>query len=213
MGLELDHFFILTGPGAPEADLLVEMGLVEGTPNTHPGQGTANRRFFFKDAGLELIFLANEEEARSGAGRGMQIFDRFGMPGASPFGIILRATDEAAAGAFPGWQYQPDYFEQGSHFLVGDNSALLTEPSCILMPKNLPVSSGQKLSPEPFASVSEIRIGVPATDSSAALQVASAVERVTVLPGRPHLMELIFGAGQIGEQCDLRPDLPLIVRW
>jgi hypothetical protein len=213
MGLKLDHFFILTGPGAPAADLLVDLGMVEGTPNTHPGQGTANRRFFFKDAALELIFLANEEEARSGAGRGMRIIDRFGMPGTSPFGIILRATDEAATGTFPGWPYQPDYFEQGSHFLVGENSDLLTEPSCILMPKTLPVSSGQKLSPDPFTSVSEIRVGVPATDASAALQAASTVERVSVLHGRPHLMELIFGDEQIGEQRDLRPDLPLIVRW
>ena len=213
MGLILDHFFILTGPGAPEADLLVDLGMVEGTPNTHPGQGTANRRFFFKDAALELIFLSNEKEARLGAGREMRIIDRFGMPGASPFGIILRATDEAASASFPGWAYQPDYFEQGRHFLVGENSDLLTEPSCILMPRNLPVSSGQELSPEPFTSVSEIRVGIPASDVSAALQAASAVDRVSILHGRPHLLELIFGNEQIGEQRDLRPDLPLIVRW
>jgi len=213
MSLKLDHFFILTSPGAPEAELLVDLGMVEGTPNTHPGQGTANRRFFFADAALELIFLADEDEARSGAGHGMRIVDRLSMPGASPFGIILRATDDVASRTFPGWPYQPDFFEQGCFFLVGDNSDLLTEPSCILMPQNLPVSSGQQLSSEPFASVSEIRVGVPATDASAALQTASAVERVSVLPGQPHLMELIFGAEQIGEQRDLRPDLPLIVRW
>ncbi len=47
MTIELDHFFILTDPGAPQAELLTEIGLVEGTPNDHPGQGTANRRFFF----------------------------------------------------------------------------------------------------------------------------------------------------------------------
>lgn len=211
--MKLDHFFILTEPGAPAADLLVDLGMVEGTPNTHPGQGTANRRFFFEDAALELIFLADENEARSGAGRGLRAFERSGTPGASPFGIILRATDEATADAFPGWPYQPDYFEQGSYFVVGDNSEMLTEPSCILMPQNLPVATGQKLSPEPFSRVSEIRIGVPDTDASAALRTTGATERVSVVHGQPHVMELIFDEARLGERCDLRPDLPLIVRW
>ncbi len=205
MGLKLDHFFILTRPGAPEADLLVDLGMIEGTPNVHPGQGTANRRFFFRDAALELIFLEDEEEARSGAGRGMRMGDRFGMSGASPFGIILRATNQAASKSFPGWCYQPDYFEQGSHFLVGDNADLLIEPSCIVMPQNLPVSSGQEMSPEPFTSVSEIRVGVPVADASAPLQAASAVERVSVLHGRPHLMEVIFGDGQGGGAARFAP--------
>ncbi|MDV3353657.1 hypothetical protein QGP82_33595 [Leptothoe sp. LEGE 181152] len=36
---ELDHVFILTNKiGAPEADKLMEFGLVEGPPNIHPGQ-------------------------------------------------------------------------------------------------------------------------------------------------------------------------------
>lgn len=46
MVFELDHLFILTGIGAYEAEHLVSFGLVEGTSNTHPGQGTTNRRFF-----------------------------------------------------------------------------------------------------------------------------------------------------------------------
>ena len=85
--------------------------------------------------------------------------------------------------------------------MVGDNSEMLTEPSCILMPQNLPVATGQKLSPEPFSRVSEIRVGVPDTDASA------------VVHGQPHVMVLIFDEARLGERCDLRPDLPLIVRW
>jgi hypothetical protein len=47
MTIKLHHFFIIAEPGAPEADLLSGIGLIEGTRNDHPGQGTANRRFFF----------------------------------------------------------------------------------------------------------------------------------------------------------------------
>jgi Rho-binding antiterminator len=59
MEFELDHLFICTTIGAPEADRLVAFGLTEGTPNVHPGQGTANRRFFFHNFMLELLWVHN----------------------------------------------------------------------------------------------------------------------------------------------------------
>ena len=65
MTVELDHVFVCVAPDAPEADLLVAFGLLEGTPNTHPGQGTANRRFYFRNAMLELVWVRDEDEAQS----------------------------------------------------------------------------------------------------------------------------------------------------
>jgi len=55
MQIELDHLFVCTAPGAPEAERLVQFGLREGPPNQHPGQGTANRRFTFANAMIELV--------------------------------------------------------------------------------------------------------------------------------------------------------------
>jgi hypothetical protein len=51
MHFALDHLFICSAPGAPEADRLVQFGMREGPANQHPGQGTANRQYF-------LVFLA-----------------------------------------------------------------------------------------------------------------------------------------------------------
>ena len=65
MSVELDHVFICSEVGAPGADRLVAFGLAEGTPNVHPGQGTANRRCFFHDAMLELVWVHDGREARS----------------------------------------------------------------------------------------------------------------------------------------------------
>src|ERR687886_3025566 len=65
MTIELDHLFICTEAGAPEADQLVAFGLTEGTSNLHPGQGTSNRRFFFHNAMLELVWVHDEREMRS----------------------------------------------------------------------------------------------------------------------------------------------------
>jgi hypothetical protein len=47
MRYEIDHIFVLTDVGAPDAAVLVHLGLTEGRSNRHAGQGTANRRFFF----------------------------------------------------------------------------------------------------------------------------------------------------------------------
>jgi glyoxalase-like protein len=88
----------LCAEGAPEAAVLLSLGLVEGSPNTHPGQGTACRRFFFANAYLELVFVVDEAEARAEPARATRLFERWSRrrKGASPFGIVLRPADRAA---------------------------------------------------------------------------------------------------------------------
>jgi hypothetical protein len=61
----LDHVIVFCSTGAPEADDLVRLGLREGLPNTHPGQGTANCRFFFQNAYLELLWVSDPKEFRA----------------------------------------------------------------------------------------------------------------------------------------------------
>ena len=63
--LEVNHVFILTEPGAPAASLLIDAGLIEGSPNTHPGQGTANRRSFFRNLMLELLYISDAAESEA----------------------------------------------------------------------------------------------------------------------------------------------------
>jgi hypothetical protein len=43
MSAELDHVFVCCAGGAPVAASLTQVSFVEGSSNTHPGQGTANR--------------------------------------------------------------------------------------------------------------------------------------------------------------------------
>ncbi len=69
MRLELEHLFVCAAPGAPEADALVQLGLREGPPNTHPGQATANRRFFFFNAMVEFLWVNDLREAQSKGAR------------------------------------------------------------------------------------------------------------------------------------------------
>ncbi len=62
--MEIDHIFICVNDDGRGADALKALGLVEGTPNVHPGQGTANRRFFFRNSFIELLHLTDESEAQ-----------------------------------------------------------------------------------------------------------------------------------------------------
>ena len=92
MQIELDHLFVCTDPGAPEAEKLVQFGLHEGPPNQHPGQGTACRRFSFINAMIELFWVSDEREAQSQSTRRTLLWERWSRRkgNASPFGICVR---------------------------------------------------------------------------------------------------------------------------
>lgn len=223
MNIELDHFFILVKPGAEAAERLLQLGMTEGRPNRHPGQGTSNRRFFFPNGGmLELLWVHDETEAKNGPGRDLGFPERSNNPEASPFGVILRRKDNLVSGMpFPGWTYQPDYFTPPMSFHVGENTNALSEPLCIYMPFVDPdkVYPGQatldKETPKTrdgFNAISSIHISIP-SPLSPVLEVLNTADKVSVQTGEAHLMEIIFDHNEQGQQCDLRPELPLIVHW
>jgi hypothetical protein len=123
--------------GAPEADRLVSLGLVEGTSNTHPGQGTTNRRFFFRNAMLEFLWVCDPEEAKSELIRPTHLWERWAnwQDGACPFGFCLRSTTpDRDSIAFPSWAYRPPYLPAPLSIAVGTNSDVLTEPMLFQTP-------------------------------------------------------------------------------
>jgi len=213
MAIELDHFFILTTPGAPEADLLSSIGWLEGPRNHHPGQGTANRRFFFPNTALELIYISDADEAKNGPGNGLRAVDRAMDSGASPFGVIVRSNNKSSDAPFPGWRYCPEYFRADQCFHVGANSDLLIEPSCICMPHNLPIADAQLREANSDMTLTELRISVPVTEPSETLRIIADCDLVSIRPNEPHRMELIFNEGAEGESRDMAPGLPLVIRW
>ena len=93
---EIDHVLIFSSTGAPEAERLIAFGLTEGSPNRHSGQGTANRRFFFDNAMLELLWVENPEEAQSEGICRLGLWERWSRRGAGacPFGICYRPASE-----------------------------------------------------------------------------------------------------------------------
>jgi len=134
MRFELDHLFVCTAPGASEAEKLAEFGLHEGPPNRHPGQGTANRRFAFANAMIELLWVSDAHEAQSERARRTLLWERWSgrEAEASPFGICLRPADSSSTEPpFPAWQYRPTYLPDPLLMYIGD--AGIEEPMWVYL--------------------------------------------------------------------------------
>ena len=63
--MEVDHIFIFSNNQGNEADELVDFGLTEGGNRVHPGQGTRNRKFYFENFFLKILWVNNESEITS----------------------------------------------------------------------------------------------------------------------------------------------------
>jgi hypothetical protein len=212
MNLELDHFFILTDPGAAVGDLLVSLGIEESFSRDHEGQGTSNRRFPLSNSMLELLWVRDADEASAGAGKKLLFSERANSALASPFGLILTRKDNSSETMpFDGWEYQPDYFDPPMAFHIGDNSKIIREPLCIYVPFMEPIS--RTVEKGTFKSISNVRISVPVEEMSGTLSVSSTAEGLELLCGAEHLMEITYDNGQSGLTKDLRPTLPLIINW
>jgi len=209
----LDHFFILTDPGAPQADLLTAAGFEEGEPNRHPGQGTANRRFFFANTMLELLYVRDEDEAARGQGANLRITERMSNPDASPFGLVVRESAEADGPCFPGWKYYPEYLPDERFLRIGRNSDVLTEPLCIGLPSDFPAVLGKSPRRRSTLQLTGLRISLPVTRVSDTLACVARVRPISLCPRAPQRMELIFDQGAGGRKADFSPHLPLLVRW
>jgi hypothetical protein len=216
-GLELDHAFIGCAAGAPEGDALLRLGFVEGSANVHPGQGTANRRFFFDNFMLELVFVSNPEEAQSERTCRTRLWDRLERqdPQVSPFGIIFKpAGTEAAEAPFPTWSYTPAYLPPGLAMQVGEGTSLY-EPELFYLPF---LNRGRQRSGEPTLHALPIRkilaisVGVSRLDQlSGAACIARRHGLLSYFDSPQPVMQVSF-EGVAGLSFDLRPRLPLIFR-
>ena len=224
MPVELDHLFILTNIGAPEAERLLDFGLTEGSSNRHPGQGTANRRFFFGNFMLELLWVCDREEARSPAIRPTHLWERWRDRdlGACPFGLALRYDSDLDSPPFTYWNFQPPYLPEGLSIPVANNAAILTEPFLFSIsfghhPRDLPASRQEpRQHTAGFHELTRLCLHLPlekpASPALRAIGDRSLVHLETCSQNTTALVKLEFDGGSNGTIFDCRPELPLILR-
>lgn len=226
MRLEIDHFFLLTEAGAPEADKLKAFGLTEGEPNSHPGQGTANRRFFFRNAFLELLWVVDPDEANRPANERTALGGRWSGRGrsASPFGVCFRLAEPASLSAVPpfsAWPYSPPYLPKTLVIHMGENSRDLGEPLVffITFGRRPDAVTGPKAPPlnhrAGMESVTKLRLIGPGLDPASPVlrSVADHCPEISFQPGPHHLLEVTFDGERAQSSAWFLPALPLLVYW
>lgn len=220
MSMDLDHVLICAPVQAPAAERLIEAGFAEGAPNRHPGQGTANRRFFFDNAFLEFIWVVDEDEIRSDVVRPTLLRERMNWweSGASPFGICLR-LDEGDKPPFETFDYRPPYIPEGASIPIASDT-LSHEPMIFINtmsvpPMDLADDARQPLDhPNGARTITHVRVGSPhSTGASEPMLALIRAGFVSLGQSREHLLELSFDQKRRGQRLDVQPDLPLVLHW
>jgi hypothetical protein len=216
---EIDHVFVCTSALAPEANRVIDIGLREGSSNRHPGQGTANRRIFFKTMMLEFLWVEDDAAARSADVRRLGLLERWQgrKSGACPFGICLRPGKESGQKPpFRTWEYRPAYSPVAIH--VGVNSEAVDEPFLFYIPvvrKQHHASSTEPTAhPAGVRNLTGLGIRHPAYErQSSVMQAFEELEVVTFAIAHDFLILMSFDNGAEGRSSDFRPELPLTISW
>jgi hypothetical protein len=214
----LDHVFVMSSPGAAaEAEALAGRGIREGEANTHPGQGTACRRFFFGNAYLELVWVTDPEEAQSELTAPTHLFERWSERdrGACPFAVIGRPADPARSteAPFETWAYRPRYLPPNAAIGLAVETPL-DEPEWFWL-GFARAREREGRAPEhalPLRNVRQVRFAGPVRPAAKAARVVEATGLVSFASAPRWHMELVFeGPGK--SAMDLRPVLPVSLRW
>jgi hypothetical protein len=220
--VEIDHVFVCVAEGAPEAQHLAGLGLAEGKRNVHRGQGTSNRCFFFRNAMLELIWVHDAHEARSGLARPTRLLDRWQGRDAQacPFGLCLRSTGVDEAAPFPGWRYEPAYLVPPMFIHIGTNSDALAEPMLFHMAPGYRPDAVAPAFRQPLDHAIGFRhltrlawTGPGASTPSPALAAVARSGLLTLREGPVQDLEIGFDGEPDGQRRSLAPHLPITFSW
>jgi hypothetical protein len=174
---------------------------------------------FFSNATLELLWLENEEEARSEQTRATKLWERFSAAGltASPFGIILRpAPGSEPACPWRSWNYRPQAMPGLELEIAADTES--EEPMWCYMksgraPAEWPRERLQPLDhPVGFREITGVVISCPCAKEGSVTAAMASTGVIALHTGMGHLLELQFDGERRGTTLDFRPALPLIFR-
>ena len=213
MRIEFDHLFVCTAPGAPEAERFVQLGLNEGPPNEHPGQGTANRRFAFSNSMIELLWVGEPGDAQSQDTARTMLWERWSgrRDNACPFGICVRPVDsQEVTPPFPGWEYRPAYLPAPLFMHIGE--AGIEEPMWVYLSflRRAHREHWFVEHPNGIREITCLTLHSPVPIRSAVSEILVEAGIVHMGVGPKYLLEIEFDHSRRKQRIDFRPDLPVV---
>ena len=163
--MELDHIIIFSQNQGQEADELASFGLTEGSNRIHPGQGTRNRKFYFENFFLEIVWVSNETEIRSESTAPTGLWERanYKINGCSPFGLCLGASNDTHELFEDSLKYCPVYLKEGQAFYIITNK----ENPFLPWICRLPMKDQKNIAEEPtghkvgIKRLTKVKFGIP----------------------------------------------------
>ena len=220
---ELDHLFIATRPDAPGLEDVLAIGVLEGTRNVHPGQGTANRRIFFHNVMLEFLWITDPAEVRSAPIAPTHLAERCdpARNDGCPFGICIRPTGaDPAALPFDTWAYRPPYLPAALSIPVATNAGMLHEPFIFAIafggrPDAAPPERRQPIDhPAGLREVTKVTLSLPPFGAfSPALRYLVDSGIVDIQPAAKAAIALEFDHVAARKSASFAPRLPLTFHW
>jgi len=228
--VELDHVFLWVTPGAPERAALERLGFrISPVINRHDGQGTASCTVEFVNGFLELIWPDSSVAAANPA-----VTARFvkrmewGATGFSPVGVGLRPTAIGRDSLpFPTWPLVSDWLPKGSAILrmtpLTDSlgAMLFLSPAALVTPPDSNLAwlirrdaRGEALRhPNGCRTITGLRVIAPERGLNDATTRLDRWNVAKFARGEAWCVELTLDRARLGKVADLRPTLPLVLKY
>jgi hypothetical protein len=223
--IQFDHVWIMVSPNAPERAALERAGFqIAKDVNRHEGQGTASITVEFENSYLELMWPDSTVPVEPGLERAAEKFRqrmRWRTSGWCPIGVGLRRTTLSNdALPFPTWTWTAEWMPKGSVMEMLTPRDDTHSPALYLEPPGLTNTGEQakrgSLYHHSIGSrrITAVRLISPKTyQPIASLKYLQAQHLLTVHQGDEWLLELTLDGGRQTKSRDLRPHLPLVVRY
>jgi hypothetical protein len=222
--LEFDHVWIVVTRDAPERSALERAGLkISPELNHHDGQGTASISAEFQNSYLELMWPDPTVSVAPGAERGVEKFKNrmnWRTSGWCPIGIGLHRAGPSAPFPFPTWTIAPDWMPKGTAIEIltarddTKSPSFFIEPPELAVKEKAPTDKTTSEHPIGVERVTGIQIIRPRVYQPVA--AFSYLEKAGIFKstdGAEWAVEITLDGARKAQTKDLRPDLPLVIRY
>ena len=223
--LAFDHVSIMVSPNAPERSALEQAGFqISPDVNRNEGQGTASLAVEFENSYLELMWVDSSVHVEPSLQRAVQKFRNrmaWRTSGWCPFGIGLRrSTDEKLALSFPTWSWTAEWMPKGAEMVMltprddTRSPALHIEPRAFTDQGKQAALAAKFHHPLGVHRITSVRLVSPrAYQPIPPLLYLQNQKIIGLGSGKEWLLELTFDGGKRKNSKDLRPALPLLLRY
>lgn len=223
--IEFDHLWIMVSPGGPERAALEHSGLqISPKVNRHDGQGTASITVEFENAFLELMWPDSTVPISAGLERAVEKFKQrmlWRTSGWCPVGLGFRRLGQTNdALPFPTWSVTPPWLPAGSAIEMLTPREDTKSPSLFISPRALADPDEQNARAARFhhpigvRRITAVRLLSPKTyQPIEPLRYLQKLHLLEVATGDEWLAEVTLDQRKRKQSRDLRPDLPLVIRY